>query len=55
MKREVSQRTSGAPDSEQPIQCAPGYLVGHPDILHREAHNGRSWAVAPYSLGNGRI
>jgi hypothetical protein len=55
MKREVSQYTSGAPDSEKPIQCAPGYLVGHPDILHRESHNERSRAVAPDSLGNGRI
>jgi hypothetical protein len=29
--------------------------VGHPDSLRREAHNGRSQAVAPNNLGNSRI
>jgi hypothetical protein len=29
-KLEVSQRTGGAPDSEQShVQCAPDFLVGH--------------------------
>jgi hypothetical protein len=56
MKWTVSQRPVGAPDSEQyPVQCAPDYSVGHPDSLCREAHNGRSRAIAPDSLGNGRI
>jgi hypothetical protein len=61
-KRKVSQRTSDALDSKQShVRCASDCPLGQPDSLRREAHNGRSWDVAPdYPVctrqsGNGRI
>jgi hypothetical protein len=34
LKRAVSQRTGGAPDSEHyPVRCAADCPVGHPDTL----------------------
>jgi hypothetical protein len=56
MKWVVYQRLGGAAYSEQyPVRCASGCPVGHPNSLRREAHNGRSRAVAPDSLGNSQI
>jgi hypothetical protein len=45
-KRAVSQRTGGAPDSEQShVRCAPDYPVGHPTVCAERPTTGalRLW------------